>query len=283
MKFLSCLLASLLFLLRWKAQMLSINGARLGLGRHLAPAFLFLWYFRLSRDLLGSLSGKPGVIIRLRPQDGAKFRVLQSQPSLFLTGHFHNWEALAAWMARQGVPLLGAARPLSSPLFDSLLARLRKRTGVPVVTRNILSAALAHLHAGRCFGVLWDQYSPLRRHTTPLFGIPAAMDPLPEVLVRRRRPAVIAGFLLPDGTLRLVPLQRAGSDLPDPSRLSRRYHRVLETVVRAHPTYWHGLCHARFKDTLTYPGGRQVSRETLRPLTLSRAHVSRETHTATSP
>jgi len=180
-------------------------------------------------------------------------------------------------MTTQGIPLLGAARPLSSHSFDFLLARLRNRTGVPVVTRNILSAALSHLQAGRCFGVLWDQYSPLRRHTSPLFGIPAAMDPLPEVLVRRRRPAVMAGFLLPDGTLRLVPLLRAGSDLDDPSLLSRRYHRVLETLIRAYPTYWYGLCHARFKDKAIYPGGRKVSRETMRPQAPSRSHVSRET------
>lgn len=103
------------------------------------------------------------------------------------------------------------------------------------------------------------------------------MDPLPEVLIRRRRPAVMAGFLLPNGVLRLVPLLAAGAALPDPARLSRRYHRVLETVVRAYPTYWYGLCHARFKDTVAYPGGSRVSRETSRLPAPARSHVSRET------
>lgn len=103
------------------------------------------------------------------------------------------------------------------------------------------------------------------------------MDPLPEVLVRRYRPAVMAGFLLPDGTLRLVNLLPSGSALPDPTRLSRRYHRVLEAVVRAYPTYWYGLCHARFKDTIGYPGGRIVSRETSRQKRRVKPHVSRET------
>jgi lauroyl/myristoyl acyltransferase len=244
--------------------------------------FRFHWYRRLSRDFLCSLTGKTSLPIQFRPQDQAKFRVLQSHPSLHLTGHFHNWEALATWMVQQGVPLLGAARPLKSPLFNSLLSGYRSRTGVPVVTHDILSRALSHLRTGKCFGILWDQYSQLHRHSSPLFGKSAAMDPLPEILVQRHRPAVMAGFLLPNGIFRLVPLLAEGAALPDPSRLSRRYHRVLETVVRAHPTYWYGLCHARFKDTVAYPGGRRVSRETSRPKLPAKPHVSRETHTAKS-
>lgn len=227
----------------------------------MGSAFRFRWYLCLSRDFLDSLIGKP-VPIHVRPQDRGKLEVLATQPSLFLTGHFFNWEALASWMVGQGIPLLGAARPLSSPRFHALLSWLRRRNGVPVVTQDILSKAMAHLRAGRCFGILWDQFSPLHRHSSPLFGVPAAMDPLPEILVRRHRPAVMAGFLLPNGTLRLLPLLAAGSGLPDPSRLSRRFHRVLEVVIRAHPTHWYGLCHARFKDTLEYPGHRKVSRET---------------------
>lgn len=250
------------------------------MGRHVSWSgrqFRFRWCRCLAQDFLDTLSSKPNPLIRLRPQDQGKFRILQSRTSLFLTGHFHNWEALAAWMGQQGVPLLGAARPLHSPLFNSLLARLRKKSGVSVVTHNILTRASSHLHSGRCFGILWDQYSNLHRHSSLLFGIPAAMDPLPEVLVRRYRPAVMAGFLLPDGTLRLVSLLPSGSALPDPTRLSRRYHRVLEVVVRAYPTYWYGLCHARFKDTIGYPGGRIVSRETSRQKTRVKPHVSRET------
>jgi lauroyl/myristoyl acyltransferase len=212
------------------------------------------WYQHLAQAFCDSLLGRTPHNFHIRPQDQAKFQVLRSRPSLFLTGHFHNWEALAGWMVRQGVPLLGSARPLTSPLFNNLLSRLRKRNGVPVVTRNILPRSLSHLRAGKCFGILWDQYSPLHRHCSSFFGLPAAMDPLPEILVRRIRPSVTAGFVLPDGTLRLVPLMTAGASLPDPVRLSRRFHRVLETVIRAHPTYWYGLCHARFKDRISYPG-----------------------------
>jgi lauroyl/myristoyl acyltransferase len=283
-KYFSFLLALGLFLSGWKARILQIN-LRLLFSPSSSPTprfSRFLWYRHLAQALCESLRGRTAGRIHLRPQDASKFQVLRSQPTLFLTAHFNNWEALAGWMTRQGIPLLGAARPLRSPLFDTLLARLRGRHGVPVVTRDILPRALAHLRAGRCFGILWDQYSPLHRHSSPFFGRPAAMDPLPEILVRRIRPAVMAGFLLPDGTWRLMQLMPAGTPLPDPARLSRRFHRALEAVVRAHPTYWFGLCHARFKDTVTYPGRRKVSRETLAPKPFSSQKVSRETSTPVS-
>jgi hypothetical protein len=278
-KFLTFALAVFLWLLRWKSAILSRNLALLGLDpQAMGPGF-FRWYYRIARNFLGVFVGRSGIAIRLRARDQAKLRILQKHSSVFLTGHFHNWEALATWMVGQGIPLLGAARPLASPVFDRLLSRLRSRRGVPVVTRNILSQALAQVRAGYCFAILWDQYSTLSRHSSPFFGIPAAMDPLPEILIRRHCPNVLTGFLLPDGTFRLITLSRESERLIDPRRLSRRFHRVLECLVRRHPTYWHGLCHARFKDSVAYPGGRKVSRETLGLRARSDRYVSRETAT----
>lgn len=103
------------------------------------------------------------------------------------------------------------------------------------------------------------------------------MDPLPETLVRRLGPEVFVSFLLPSGEVRIVSIHPPGSSLPNPGRLSSRYHRLLELVVRAHPTLWYGLCHARFKDTLNYGSATFVSRETFSPASVSDPYVSRET------
>lgn len=238
---------------------------------------MLAWYFCLTRDVLRFLFGYLEVPIRIRPRDRAKLINLRSFASLLLTAHFHHWEGLAAWLGENGVSLLGSARNLSSPLAQFLLDRLRRRKGVAVVSTQVLPTALAHLKDGHCFGILWDQFSRQSRHSSLLFGAQAAMDPLPEILVRRHAPSVYVGFLLPTGVFRLVLIHSAGMPLPSPSRLSFRYHRVLETVVRAHPSYWYGLCHARLKDTLRYPGGRIVSRETSSRLEPFLSNVSRET------
>jgi hypothetical protein len=44
--------------------------------------------------------------------------------------------------------------------------------------------------------------------------------------------------------------------------LARRYHRVLEVLVRRHPTWWYGLAHRRFKEALNLSSPAKVSRET---------------------
>lgn len=272
------LLATLLWLSGWKARTIRINREAFGWGAgQEGPGFLFRWYLSLTRDIGRVLLRFYEFPIRVRPQDNAKLTLLLSSPTLFLTGHFHNWEALAAWMYRSGIPLLGSARALSSPRAQAWVHRLRLRNGVPVISERVLPQALAHLRAGHCFGVLWDQFSPRSLHRSSLFGLPAAMDPLPEVLVRRHRPDVLVGFLLPTGSFRLARIHAAGSPLPDPGKLSRRYHRLLEVVVRAYPTAWYGLCHARFKDVLDYGSRRNVSRETFPFPAVFQPIVSRET------
>ena len=273
----SALLSTFLWVGQWKAAVIRVNLAAFHLHPYLGRAFLIRWYFSLSRNLLRYLFGWLETPIQIRPRDRGKLQTLAIRPSLLLTSHFHHWEALASWLGKKGVPLLGSARPISSSLAQGFLDGLRRRSAVKVVSDRVLLTALNHLKAGRCFGILWDQFSRQSRHSTPLFGMSAAMDPLPEILVRRYSPVVIAGFLLPTGVLRLVQIHPEGRSLPSSHRLSRRYHRVLEIVVRAHPTSWYGLSHARLKDVLAYPNSRDVSRETSEPSGAFSSNVSRET------
>lgn len=251
------LLGSTLWITRWKARIvfLHLESFRPPFpfqSRLRREVLLFQWDFNLSLDLLRLVLGIYEKPISIRPRDVARLHHLRNNPALFLTAHFHHWEALSAWLRRNQVPVVGAARPLHHPLARRLLLLLRKRLGVRVVEENVLPFALRHLRAGKCFGLLWDQFSPQSRHWSPLFGLPAAMNPLPEILVRRCQAKVWVGFLLPDGMFRLIPLHTSDFFGGSPETLSRRYHRLLEFIIRRHPTYWYGLCHARFKGVLPY-------------------------------
>lgn len=78
---------------------------------------------------------------------------------------------------------------------------------------------------------------------------------------------------------------RSSSPIPgpvvprSPDRIARRYHRVLELLIRRHPTWWYGMAHRRFLEAPDQsPGsdpGVGVSRETL---VASGVMVSRETN-----
>ena len=223
------------------------------------PRF-FRWRlgFHLARDLLTLLL--PGSLppVRLHPRSHAALKSLRGGPGLLVTAHFGNWEAQAAAWGRHGVRLLGAARPLKGALSQALLAKVRARHGIHVVTTAVPRAALRHLDAGGCFGLLWDQYAPDSVRPGRFFGAPVALNPLPFFVLERRPCPVHFGVLLPDpggDVLRLFPLiSRFEAGWED--RLARRYHRVLETLVRRHPARWHGVLHARFKMTTVYEGHR---------------------------
>jgi hypothetical protein len=278
----SALLAAMLWAFRWKARTLILHlnvfqpplPYRTWFHREL---FLLSWNFNLSLDLVRFLVGRYGKPIRMRPRDAKRLQELRSAPSLFLTAHFHHWEALSGWLIRNQVPVVGAARKLQHSLAQRLLVLLRGRMGVQVVDENVLPFALQHLGSGKCFGLLWDQYSPHHRHQSVFFGLPAAMNPLPEILVRRCRPRVWVGFLLPDGTFRLAAIQSSKMAARSPHILSRRYHRILELVISRHPAYWYGLCHARFKGSLPYLPGRNRSQSFISPDSVFIDLVSRET------
>lgn len=176
---------------------------------------------------------------------------------MLLTAHFQNWEAQAAAWVRQGIPLLGAARPLKGVIPQKILTGVRKRHGVSVVTTSVPRNALRHLRAGGCFGLLWDQHASDTVRAGRFFGQPVALNPLPFFLLERRPCPVFFGALLPDRSLRLIPLiDRFGPGWED--RLARRYHRVLETLIRRYPAHWHGILHARFKTLGAYPGHRSA-------------------------
>jgi hypothetical protein len=223
--------------------------------------------FHLTRDLLSLIL--PGNLPhpRLHPRSRAALKVLRGGPklpSLLLTAHFGNWEAQAAAWRRHGVPLLGAARPLKGAIPQSLLSGIRNRHDIRVTSGAVPRAALRHLDSGGCFGLLWDQHAPDSVRPGTFCGVPVALNPLPFFLLARRPCPVYFGALLPDGTLRLIPLltpsraHAAGWE----DRLARRYHRVLETLVRRHPTRWYGVLHARFKTVGAYPGHREDKERT---------------------
>lgn len=257
-------LVGLLIIIGWKKATLRDNARICGLTPGLG--FRIRIYLAMAMDLLRFVHGWYGSPITTRPRDAAKLEHLRSGPSLFLTAHFHNWELMGAWMTSQGIPLLSVARPMVQGFSQSILIRIRDRRGMKILFEDIPRRALRHVRNGGCFGLLWDQRVPGSKNRAALFGRTLAMDPLPRFLNRHAGLPVYFGVLLPGGSFRILQIASpasagerpetpsapiAISDSDEEYRLGRRYHRILECLVRSHPASWYGLTHRRFLQTLS--------------------------------
>src|SRR5512138_3787572 len=173
------------------------------------------------------------------------------------TGHFGNFDLLAAAHTLRGVPITMISRQMGKSRANDLWRAIRRRSGVEellVTSGETLRAATRSLKAGRVLGYVIDQNQAQRHAIFPtFFGVPAATAATPAVLSRRSGAAVVFCLSVPlgDGRHRVViegPLEppdtgdRARDDLAFVQDLNDR----LERWVRLHPDRWYWL-HRRWK------------------------------------
>jgi KDO2-lipid IV(A) lauroyltransferase len=188
------------------------------------------------------------------------------------TGHFGNFEVLAAAHTMSGIPITMISRQMGKSGANDVWRRTRVSSGVEdlvVKKGETLKAARRALQDGRVLGYVIDQNQPLRHAIFPtFFGVPAATAATPALLAMRTGAAVIFVVSMPlgDGRHRLVmegPLEPpdTGDRERDALAFMQDLNDRLERHVRAHPEHWYWL-HRRWK---TRPPGEKAAPPPERP------------------
>ncbi len=173
------------------------------------------------------------------------------------TGHFGNFDLLAAAHSLKGVPVTMISRQMGKSGANDLWRAIRRRSGVEdlVVTKgSTLAAAARSVKAGRVLGYVIDQNQPLRHAIFPtFFGVPAATATTPAVLAMRSGAAVVFALSVPLGDGRHRVIIEGPVDPPDTGDRDRDVldfmqdlNDRLERWVRAYPDRWYWL-HRRWK------------------------------------
>jgi KDO2-lipid IV(A) lauroyltransferase len=175
---------------------------------------------------------------------------------IFLTGHFGNWELMAALVTRRGYPASVVATPVYDPRLDRLLVDARARHGVHTISRGSPSAArhlLSGLRRNAILGMLIDQDTDVDGVFVPFFGRPAYTPSGPSALALKTGAAVIFGFILREGGSRHrlilqgpIELIRTGDPARDIRENTARFTREIEQWIRSHPDHWVWM-HNRWK------------------------------------
>jgi KDO2-lipid IV(A) lauroyltransferase len=224
----------------------------LNLGR-MIPDFLRVPY--LTKDQLEQLFVYEG-------WDGYERAKAAGKGVIACTGHFGNFDLLAAAQTLRGIPVTMITRRMGKSGANDLWREARRRSGVEdlqVSKGETLKAATRALKSGRVLGYVIDQNQPKRRAIFPtFFGVPAATASTPALLALRTGAAVIfaVSFPLEDGRHKVVvegpiAVPDTGDRERDILAFMQDLNDRLERFVRLYPDRWYWL-HRRWK---TRPAG----------------------------
>jgi KDO2-lipid IV(A) lauroyltransferase len=180
------------------------------------------------------------------------------RPAVFVSGHFSNFEVMAAAKVRAGIEGVLAYRGVNNPYIDARMRESRRAYGVQLFApkgakggREIMAA----LSQGLSVGVLSDQKYQ-EGHLAPFFGHLVATQHAPVRFAMRFGAHLQPGWVERAKGARFrvyvaepIPLPAEGGTAADVEEGVRRINAFIEARARARPwEYW--WVHRRFPDAL---------------------------------
>jgi KDO2-lipid IV(A) lauroyltransferase len=163
------------------------------------------------------------------------------------TGHFGNFELIAAWVAQAGYQAAAIGRELYDKRLDKLLVENRSNMGVlNVRTDDSPLTILRHLKNGYAIGFLIDTDSfRVAGELIPFFGRPAKTPVGPTQLGLMAGAAFMPVFCIsfPGGKYRLIFGEELRPDSLDRSRenvyrITSQMTKIIENMIRQYPDQW---------------------------------------------
>jgi KDO2-lipid IV(A) lauroyltransferase len=195
-------------------------------------------------------------LVTIEGEDRLKTAFAGGRGVIFLTGHFGNWELMAAAVTRRGYHASVVATPVYDQRVDELLVGARAAHGVHTISRGSPAAArhiLSCLRRNAILGMLIDQDTDVDGVFVPFFGRPAHTPSGAATLALKTGAAVIFGFMVREGRSRHrlvlqgpVELVRTGNHQRDVEENTAAFTREIERYIRAHPDHWVWM-HDRWK------------------------------------
>ena len=172
-------------------------------------------------------------------------------PVVLILSHLGTWEVFAQLMPK----LVGFVRNssvyqgLGNRFIDEHVRRTRSQTGLELFDRHDgFEPVIELLRSGGGVGVLSDQHAGDHGVWTPFFGRLASASPLPALLAKRTRAALIAAGVYTTGRARwrMVFTERFDETGASIAVLTSKINQVIEQQIRRAPEDWFWV-HNRWK------------------------------------
>jgi lipopolysaccharide heptosyltransferase II len=172
-------------------------------------------------------------------------------PVVLVLSHIGTWEVFAQLMPKFFGFVRGSSvyQGLGNRFIDKHVRRARSQTGLELFDRRDgFEPVIELLRSGGGVGVLSDQHAGDHGVWTPFFGRLASTSPLPALLAKRTRAALIAAGVYTTGPARwrMVFTERFDETGASVSVLTSKINRVIEEQIRRAPEDWFWV-HNRWK------------------------------------
>jgi lipopolysaccharide heptosyltransferase II len=172
-------------------------------------------------------------------------------PVVLVLSHLGTWEIFAQLMPKFVGFVRNASvyQGLGNRFIDEHVRRTRSQTGLELFDRHDgFEPVIELLRSGGGVGVLSDQHAGDHGVWTPFFGRLASSSPLPALLAKRTRAAVIAAAVYTTGRARWRMVFTERFDQPGASiaAFTSKINDVIEQQIRRAPEDWFWV-HNRWK------------------------------------
>ncbi len=174
--------------------------------------------------------------------------------AIILTGHFGNWELLAASISNTIAPLFPIVRELRSPRLNVIVSGYREKAGYSTIDRDTgIRQALRCLKRNELLGIVADVDTTVNGVFVNFFGRPAYTPYSPVAFALKTGAAILPSFIIrqPDGTHQAIiekplELKRCNDKEKELVKNTQIFTEIIESYIRKHPEQWIWM-HKRWK------------------------------------
>ena len=169
---------------------------------------------------------------------------------ILTTAHFSNWELLAHFLAKNGLPMLAVGREGNNKLIDQNITNpFRNKYGNRATPKNKAMLAMTKtLKKGGTVGLLIDQKTAYQNSVTVnFFNRPATTTNSVAMLKLKLNPIVVPIFIVRqnDGMYKVImneAIEYIADEIEDKEKkieaMTLKYNQVIERIIREYPAQW---------------------------------------------
>ena len=206
----------------------------------------FMQFPHMSRIRSGNSLPQVSRIVTFEGGEHIARALAEGNGAIILTGHFGNWELLAARIVAEGYTLQPLARRLRSKRLNALLHAYREKAGYTGIDRDgAIRGALRCLKQNELLGILADVDTKIDGVFVDFFGRPAYTPYSPVAIALKTGASILPTFIIrqQDDSHRVIVepplvLERGGDKQHDFITNTQKFTTVIESYVRLYPEQW---------------------------------------------